>query len=138
MHNTVTDKPVHERMTKYVAAVKMYVEQAGHATNAEILMTLHKDYPALSATTVHRITSRMVERGELRLAPASPDNAMRFDANMVPHDHFLCMKCGLLRDADINKKLRPIIEESIGDGCSISGRLVVSGYCKNCKSHEEG
>ncbi|HEY5667664.1 MAG TPA: hypothetical protein VIR03_00705 [Candidatus Saccharimonadales bacterium] len=42
----------------------------------------------------------------------------------------------MLRDADINEKLRPIIEESIGDGCSISGRLVVSGYCKHCKSDE--
>lgn len=121
-----------ERTTKYVLAVKEYLAHAGHATNAELLLALQQQYPQLSATTIHRITARLIERGEILLAPAGKDNVLRFDANKVPHDHFMCLNCGLLRDASLDQKVRPLIEESIGDGCKISGRLIVSGLCKNC------
>jgi Fur family transcriptional regulator, peroxide stress response regulator len=121
-----------ERITKYVSAVKDYMLVCGHATNADILSALRQTYPDLSATTVHRITARLTERGELLLAPPSIDNSMRFDANVQPHDHFSCLGCGMLRDADIQEKIRPIVEASIGDGCSISGRLMICGYCKRC------
>ena len=128
---------VNERVTKYMLAVQAHLNTVGHATNADLLRVLHAEYPALSATTIHRITTRMVERGELRLAPATPENAMRFDANLVPHDHFMCMGCGLIKDADISDAIRPLLEKSIGDGCAISGRLVVSGYCKQCAIDKE-
>jgi Fe2+ or Zn2+ uptake regulation protein len=130
-------KRTQRRETKYSKAVQEYVGQAGHATNAELLVALRQRYAALSATTIHRITARMVERAELQLAPADNDNAMRFDANLAPHDHFMCLGCGILRDADIKERVRPILEESIGNDCSISGRFVVSGLCRNCKLHTE-
>ncbi|MFZ1360666.1 MAG: transcriptional repressor [Candidatus Saccharimonadales bacterium] len=119
------------RTTKYTAAVQQFVMRAGHATNAEILAALQSDYPDLSATTVHRITCRMAERGTLQLAP-SLDNTMRYDANLTPHDHFMCNGCGMLKDATLGDTLRPAIEKTIGDGCSISGSLTVSGLCKYC------
>ena len=124
------------RTTKYTTAVATYLEQVGHATNADILAALQHDYPDLSATTVHRITCRMAERGELQLAP-SLSNTMRYDANLAPHDHFMCNRCGMLRDALLGDTIRPTIEQSIGDGCSISGSLTVSGICKNCHQKED-
>ena len=87
-----------ERVTKYVTAVQAYMQQASHATNAQILAYLQQTYPELSATTVHRITTRMVERGQLAFAPAGKDQAARFDANTAPHDHFQCGGCDRLRD----------------------------------------
>mgnify|MGYP001158813370 CR=1 FL=1 len=126
------DKLPLERVTKYTAATSEIMEKLGHATHAELLRELHSSYPDLSATTVHRITTRMVERGELRLAPSGRENILRFDANAAPHDHFMCEVCGLLRDAMIGDQLRPLIEQSIGDGCAISGSLTVSGVCKEC------
>ena len=125
-------KPINERTTKYIAAVRMQLERVGHATNAQLLALLQRDYPNLSATTVHRITARMLERHELQQAPAGKDNVLRYDSNVTPHDHFMCTQCGILRDAYLDEKVRPLIEESIGNGCSISGRLVVSGLCKQC------
>lgn len=122
-----------ERTTRYSKELADVMKRLGHATNVELLKELHRHYPDLSATTVHRITSRMVDRGELRLAPSGSRNILRFDANLIPHDHFMCEKCGILRDADIASLLRPQIEKAIGDGCSIAGNLTVSGICKNCK-----
>ena len=123
---------MHDRTTKYVTAVRKYIEHARHASNAELLDSLHKVFPDLSATTVHRITTRMLERGELQLAPSGQGNVMRFDANVAPHDHFMCERCGLLRDADLGVMVRPFIEKAIGDDCSISGNLTVTGICKQC------
>lgn len=103
----------------------------GHATNAELLAELKQQFPTLSATTVHRATTRLAARGMIGVAPADKDGSMRYDANTRPHDHFLCSSCGMLRDADVKHKVTPILEASIGD-CRISGRLTISGLCKTC------
>lgn len=121
-----------ERSTHYTRDVEAYVNLAGHSSNAEILEHLQVKHTAMSATTVHRITTRLVERGKLTIAPATPGNAMRFDANTEPHDHFLCSSCGTLRDTNVADDIRPILEQSIGDGCRISGNLVITGLCKKC------
>lgn len=100
-----------------------------HATNNNLLLELSKFFPELSATTVHRATSRLAERGEIGAAPASKNGTMRYDVNKEPHDHFLCSSCDLLRDTGIEDKVTPILESSIKD-CQISGRLTISGTCK--------
>ena len=126
----------HERSSKYISAVRSLMASMGHATNLELIDALRCEYPDLSATTVHRVTARMHERGELQLAPSGRENVLRYDANTLPHDHFMCSLCGLLRDADLGSIIRPQIERAIGDGCSIAGSLTVSGICKQC--HKEG
>jgi len=127
--NTATEA---YRQTKYCQAIEEIMNSLGHATNADILAELRKTYPTVSATTVHRATARLAARGALGLAPASNDGCMRYDTNPGPHDHFECVSCGILRDTDVKDKVVPILESSIGD-CHISGRLTISGTCKQCK-----
>jgi Fur family peroxide stress response transcriptional regulator len=119
------------RQTKYCNAIKSTLTDKGHATNNELLVELRKSFAELSATTVHRATARLASRGEVGLAPATKDGSMRYDANIKPHDHFLCNNCDMLRDTDVKHKITPILESSIID-CQISGRLTISGTCKNC------
>lgn len=92
-------------------------------------------YPNVSATTVHRATARMAERGTIATAPAALDGSMQYDSNVTPHDHFQCTSCGLLRDTDIKDKIIPILEESI-EGCQINGQLTINGICKKCMKRE--
>ncbi len=122
-----------DRTTKYIVAVREQMAQKGHATNGELHDALLTMYPDLSATTVHRITSRMLLRGEVQLAPSGRENILRYDANIAPHDHFMCDVCGILRDANLSTIVGPQIEKAIGDGCSISGSLTISGVCKQCR-----
>ena len=111
--------------------------EAGHATNAQLLDVIRAHHPAVSATTVHRVTTRLLDAGELQLAPTGADGAMRFDTNTAAHDHFMCVSCGKLRDAVLPLSVRETIEQQIGDGCEISGSLTVSGICKNCKKEKQ-
>lgn len=119
------------RETKYCSAVRDCIAELGHATNSMVLDQLRKQYPSVSATTVHRVTARLYERGDVALAPPDRDCSMRYDANTKPHDHFLCSSCGLLRDTDVKEEIIPILEASIGN-CKISGQLTISGTCKQC------
>jgi Fur family peroxide stress response transcriptional regulator len=121
-----------QRHTKYCRAIEVLLASMGHATNSEILIDLRKTYSHVSATTVHRATSRLATRSSIALAPPSHDGSMRYDSNISPHDHFICTSCGMLRDADIKNKIIPILESSMDD-CHISGRLTISGLCKKCK-----
>ncbi len=124
------------RDTKYCRAIAAYMIRIGHATNAQILVALRTDYPSLSATTVHRATTRLAERGELGIAPADLDGSMRYDANTADHDHFMCNRCGRLRDAELANQVRPLIESQL-EGCHISGSITVSGTCKQCTKSKQ-
>lgn len=124
------------RTSKYIDATRIYANKSGHFTNTDILSFLRKTYPELSATTVHRITSRMINNHELQYAPSGPSKVKRFDSNLLPHDHFMCEDCGTLRDADLSSIVRPEIENVIGNDCSISGSLTVSGICKKCSKEK--
>ena len=119
------------RQTKYCTQIEQIVKKLGHASNAQILAELHSAYPDVSATTVHRATARLASRGELGIAPVDSGGAMRYDANVIPHDHFLCEHCGLLRDVDIASHIGPLLEKAI-EGCRVSGRITISGTCKTC------
>ena len=128
----IYNKNMIERSTQYVVDIEDYLKEKGHSSNVEILEYLQIKHPNISSTTIHRITARLVERGRLSLAPAATGNVMRFDANTDAHDHFLCTNCAMLRDTNVVDDIRPIIEQSIGDGCRISGNLVIMGICKKC------
>lgn len=128
-----TDTATQIRQTKYCDAIKLTLTAKNHATNTELLSKLRESFPELSATTVHRATARLASRGEISIAPVSIDGSMRYDANTKPHDHFLCMKCGMLRDTDVKDKVAPILESSMDD-CHISGRLTISGVCTECSN----
>jgi len=125
-----------ERQTKYTMAVKDYLRIAGHATNQQIINYLHVMYPEVSATTVHRITSRLVTRKEIAFGPVSKDNYLRFDFNTGPHDHFQCLLCDRLRDLTLPRSMIKSIQNLAGD-CQISGRLIIQGTCNKCLLFKE-
>lgn len=119
------------RETKYSRAVMEVLGSCGHATNSELQSLLAKNFPDISSTTVHRSTARLLERGLLAQAPPTSDGSMRYDANMRPHDHFICTSCGGLRDIDVADAVVPLVSSALG-GCKITGRLVIHGSCKKC------
>jgi|SRR5665647_1680973 len=126
------ESAIKQRQSKYCDAIEQALKLSGHATNAQILQVISATFPDVSATTVHRATTRLAERGAIGVAPHTQDGSMRYDSNTAPHDHFMCSTCGTIRDANVVDKVVPIIEQSIA-GCSISGRLTISGICNKCE-----
>lgn len=119
------------RTTKYTDSIMEIMDSLGHATNDQILKRLRGQYPELSATTVHRATTRLKMRGLLSCAPSDSRGSIRYDFNNLPHDHFICNGCDGIKDISVAEGLKPIIEQSL-DGCRINGRLTISGQCNKC------
>lgn len=127
----MTQLATQTRQTKYCNAIESVIAVQGHVTNAELIALLREQFPGVSATTVHRASARLAERGIIAIAPPAKDGSMRYDANLMPHDHFVCSSCDTIRDTDIKDKVIPVIEAAI-EGCNISGRLTIGGLCKQC------
>jgi len=88
--------------------------------------------PAISLDTVYRNLRTLEEHGIIRQVGATGCRT-RFDANMAPHHHFVCMKCGLIRDFSDSRfdgfqPPRDISALGNVDSCQVELR----GTCKDC------
>lgn len=119
------------RHSKYTDAVKRSLIYFGHATNAQLCDDLRGSYPHLSDTTVHRITQRLYEDGEIGFATLNRWGAMVYDSTTAPHDHFYCEGCDSLRDFSLPIACRSSIHQAIGS-CKLSSSLKVTGTCQQC------
>lgn len=71
-----------------------------HPTAAWIYERLKKEIPDLSMGTVYRNLNILIEQGLVRKIDFG-STFDRFDANIDPHYHFVCEKCGAITDLDL-------------------------------------
>ncbi len=71
-----------------------------HPTAAQLHGGLVREFPALSLGTVYRNLELLVDAGAIDPVPL-PGGAMRYDGNPEPHHHFLCERCGEIRDLEL-------------------------------------
>ena len=119
------------RKTPQTVIVLELLNAEGHATNQRLVSLVHKTMPDISATTVHRITKRLVESGRASYAP-SVGHSKIIDSNARPHDHFHCRTCGRLIDIRLPKSSFDHIQEQLPGKLSREN-LMVSGVCKRCE-----
>lgn len=118
--------------TVQTRAVRETLAKLGHATNVELHEALAASLPELSLTSLHRITARLVERGEIGTVPTDSRNTV-LDARADIHDHFVCTKCGGIVDITIPATAVAAIQEQLGTHLAESG-LVVRGTCAICRA----
>jgi len=70
-----------------------------HATADEIYEALTRRDPRVSRATVYNCLRDLSRTGLVRQVPAE-GKAARFDANLHPHHHFVCDKCGGVEDIE--------------------------------------
>lgn len=111
--------------------VRAALAELGHATNVELHDAVAAALPELSLTSLHRITARLVERGEIGTVPTDSRTAV-LDARAEVHDHFICTKCGGIVDITIPSSAVESIQEQLGTHLAESG-LIVRGTCATCR-----
>ena len=91
--------------------------------------------PTVSLDTVYR-TLWMLSAVGLITTVGPPREKVRFDANMSPHHHFVCSRCGAVYDVHCSN-LGPIDapDEITGVGQVESVRLELRGLCRRCAGH---
>jgi Fur family peroxide stress response transcriptional regulator len=88
--------------------------------------------PTVSLDTVYR-TLWMLNDLRLITTLGPRRESVRFDANLEPHHHFICVRCGLARDFESGEldalRIPPAVK---GFGSVAAAHVEFRGLCKRC------
>lgn len=118
------------RRTPQTVAVLGALSELGHATNLELKRAIKAAFPEVTASTVHRITERMVDS---KLAAYGPSlgGVKVIDRNTDKHDHFFCSACEKLIDINLKDETVDDIQSQLPSRLMRSS-IVISGVCEAC------
>jgi Fur family peroxide stress response transcriptional regulator len=109
---------------------------ADHPSAEAVFRALAARMPTLSLDTVYRTLWLLSDLGLVStLGPRR--EAVRFDANLTRHHHYVCARCGLTRDF-VSEELSTLrIPESVAKFGSIDATHVeVHGVCTRCATDQ--
>lgn len=115
------------------AILRHLADRGGHWTAAEVLESLTGEFPLASRATVYSTLALLRDLGVLADVPApGPGGEARYDANPTPHQHFVCRRCGALRD--VPTEWFPVaVPEGAELGFTVERyRIVAEGVCADC------
>ncbi len=111
---------------------RILLEAKDHPSAEDIFSRVQKKVPTISLDTVYRALATFEKFGLVRKF-YSLDEKARFDPNVFPHFHLVCIKCHKITDfqwPEVEKKSLPSVAREWGE---IKERyLELRGVCKDC------
>jgi Fur family ferric uptake transcriptional regulator/Fur family peroxide stress response transcriptional regulator len=120
-------KPSLQRM----AVMDYLVNHPIHPTADMIFNELYPSIPTLSKTTVYNTLKLLEESGAIQSITIDAQN-VRYDANLTPHSHFRCTKCGCIEDLFISQPATMALPQS-NKMLITDYQVYYKGYCEKCK-----
>jgi Fur family peroxide stress response transcriptional regulator len=115
-------------------------ESSNHLSTEEILDDLRRRGHHASPATLYQNLNRLVQEG-LLVRFTGLDGLSRYDANLEPHHHLVCTRCGRIVDVGSDKtQLRRLVPLDLHNArplpkWRISGALIeFRGVCPICRS----
>ncbi|NLC54094.1 MAG: transcriptional repressor [Firmicutes bacterium] len=128
--NRVGIRPTHQR----IEIMKYLVKHRVHPTAEMIYTELKTAIPTFSKTTVYNTLKLLEEKGVI-LALATDEDQVRYEADLSPHGHFKCVRCGELFDVGIPEMVSPALE--IEGNLVLEYQVLVKGVCRQCRTTAE-
>jgi Fur family peroxide stress response transcriptional regulator len=122
-------KSTHQRREVY----RELARTREHPDTDTVYRRVRKRIPTISLDTVYR-TLRLLEDQGIISRYGSLGERTRFDANVAPHHHFVCIRCGLVEDFHseaLDHWHPPAAVRAIGAVRSVHVEL--RGLCKICQ-----
>ena len=118
-----------------IAIYNMLVNTKQHPSVDIIYKSLKKDFPSMSLATIYKTVDMFKEAGLIQeLKDASSTN--RYDANIQPHPHLICIKCNRIDDLEMDLPFSEDIISTINDTTNYTilySQICLYGYCPDCK-----
>ncbi|MGE5571797.1 MAG: Fur family transcriptional regulator [Bacteroidota bacterium] len=126
-------KPTPQR----VAIYEMLKGTTSHPSVEAVYEALRHAFPAMSLNTVYCTLQALVAAGLVRKL-AMRENVFRYDANALPHAHFVCTRCGRVEDVSASvdedlTRIEPGLEARIPRHV-IDYEHYFYGYCVDCEA----
>jgi Fe2+ or Zn2+ uptake regulation protein len=124
---------VHRRNTRQRRLVYMAVASSrSHPTAEAVHRQVRRQLPRVSLGTVYRNLQLLLTEGRLR--SWTRGRSVRFDADLAPHDHFVCESCGLLVDLERAPEAFSTERELKARGYLVRERVLeFVGLCRKCR-----
>jgi Fur family peroxide stress response transcriptional regulator len=104
-----------------------------HPGAEDIYRRIKPELPSLSLGTVYRTLELFEEHGLVSRVHALGDQA-RFDANLEPHHHLVCVRCRRVIDfQDSRLAALPIGERELHGFRVLTHRIHLLGHCRQCQ-----
>lgn len=116
------------------AIYKVLLEANNHPSVDEIFEKVKRQFSSISLDTVYRSVESL-EKMNLVNRICGVEGKNHFEANTIPHHHFICMKCHGIFDFMYEKANTQKIHlptEVMNLGKVESTHLLVKGICKKC------
>ena len=107
-----------------------------HPDVETVYRVVRKRVPTISLDTVYRTLATLTDRGLITRVLFTPGPA-RYDGNPRQHHHFVCTRCGLVRDVEDGRldAIRPTREVTrIGRSDAVTVQF--RGVCADCQGKE--
>lgn len=117
-----------------IAICRYALNSNEHCTAHRIYLEARKEYPTISISTVYTTLNILKDTGLIQEI-CTPRHQTRFDPNMVPHMHLMCLQCGNI--TDWNDPIIPELIDSIAhdaDFIASGSCLRINGICKKCRN----
>jgi Fe2+ or Zn2+ uptake regulation protein len=104
-----------------------------HPSAAAVYRAVRDRLPGVSLATVYRNLRLLAARGLLAERPGL--DALRFDGNTAPHDHFTCVGCGRVYDLPPQAPVRVRDRVRARTGFEVLGHCMeFFGRCARCRA----
>ncbi len=122
-------KLTHQRLEIF----RELVTTEDHPDVDTIFRAVQRRVPTVSVDTVYRTLWKLHELGLVTTLGPQRDG-LRFDANLEQHHHYVCVRCGLVRDfesEDLNGLRVPDAVKRLGS--IVDAHVEVRGLCAACQ-----
>jgi len=121
------------KLTHQRSEIFREVARTGDHPDAEtVFQRVRARIPAVSLDTIYRTLWLLVDLGLIQTLGPGRDRT-RFDANLDPHHHFVCVKCGVTKDFYSPALDKLALPESLKDiGRAEVTHVEVRGLCSDC------
>ncbi len=122
-------KLTHQRLEIF----KELAASEDHPDAETLFRAVQQRVPTVSLDTVYRTLWMLHGLGLVKTLGPQRD-AIRFDANLDRHHHFVCMHCGLVRDFQSSALNSLKVPEAVEDfGTVVDAQVEVRGICAKCQ-----
>lgn len=124
---------MNQRNTKQKQLIlDILLKSKNHPTMKEIYQMVRELDSSIGQATVYRNVNKLVEDGKIRRL-LHLEEAIRYDGNMLLHDHFACRKCGKIIDLFDNDYYK--LQKNIENKYSVKVEQMTfyyEGICNDC------
>ena len=118
-----------------IAILECLEGNTSHPSAADIYKAVSERYPMMSFATVYNTLEMLKGKGQV-LELSIDSGKKRFDPNITPHHHLICMKCKAI--TDVHRDFMLDLPESERCEYEIIGNHVdFYGLCPKCKQEKK-